>query len=252
MRKRIAILLVIGLLAIGVVPVFAQGVWPAWQHSFERGTAGWITDDTSGQGGWCGEITQHERGSGPVAPSRGHGYAIVEHGPCNEFWTNRGWSQGSGPFAPFGGFSESWPQSGFVTDIDIYLDPGWADGTSFTYANSIRVLEPEEGSVPFRYFTVPVEKSSRTLMVNGHAVDEAGWYTFRLEYTEEDGHVAVDFQLADRGRVLFTDAVTTTAYSNEATSSLTATDFGTGYAWFVALSDGLELPIDHSKYRPGK
>lgn len=247
MKKRIGILLAAGLLLMLAIPVLAQGVWPAWQQSFERDTAGWIGSEVSGAVGWCGEITRHERGSGPVAPARGHGYATVEHGPCNDFWANNGFPDGSAPYAPFGGYSESWPQSDFVTEIDIYLDPGWTDGTTFTYANSINRL----GDIGFRYFLVPVEKAGGTLSVNGHEVDSAGWYTFRFSFTDEDGHVAVVFELADRGRVLFADPITTTALTGEPTSSLSTSEFGTGYFWFVAISDGLDLPIDHAKYRPG-
>lgn len=254
MKKRLAILLVIGLLAVSAIPVFAQGVLPAYQQSFEQDTAGWITDETPGPAGWCGDITRYARGTGPVAPSRGHGYAAVEQGACNEFWQNNQGNQWleSGPFNPPGGYSESWPQSGFVNELDIYLDPAWADGTNFTYANSIRTLDPAPDEALFRYFTVTVHKDSDALWVNGHEVDRAGWYTFRFEFTEEVGHVAVRFELADRGRVLFDEPLTTTAYSGEATASLSTGDFGTGYVWFVTLSEGLELPIDHRKYRPGK
>lgn len=246
MNKRLVILLVIGLLAITAVPVLAERVQPAWQQSFERNTDGWIVDNIAGPAGWCGEITRYERGSGSVAPAKGHGYAVVAHGPCNEYWANNGFADGSGPYSPMGGFSESWPQSGFVTEIDIYLDPD--QNTSFTYANSIRHLDPVE----YRYFTVPVEKDGNTLLVDGHEVDQEGWYTFRFEFTEQDGHVAVDFELTDNGRILFSEPVTTTYYSGESVWDLAVADYGTGYTWFVEIADGLELPIDHSKYRPGK
>lgn len=249
MKKRLVILLAIGLLAISTVPLFAQGVMPAWQQSFEQDKAGWIGSETPGAVGWCGTTTRHERGSGPVAPSKGHGYATVEHGECNDFWDSI-FPNGSAPYSPLGGYSASWPQSGFVTELDIYLDP--TEPTTFTYANSIRFL-PLVGSEqpPFRYFAVDVMEDGDKLLVNGHQVAEAGWYTFRFEFSEEDEGLAVDFELADKGRVLFSEPIATTL-SGEATSSFTADNVGTGYAWFVQISEGLQLPIDHAKYRPGK
>jgi hypothetical protein len=246
MKRRISILLVIGLLLVAAAPLLAQGVQPAWQQSFERGTDGWIGNETAGPNGWCGEVTRHERGSGPVAPAKGQAYAVVEHGECNEHWAPT-FGEGSAPYSPLGGYSDSWPQSGHVTEVDIYLDPGWEDGTSFTYASSIREL----ASGDFSYFVIPVAKDSGSLTVAGHEVSEAGWYTFRFEFGDEDGQVAVDFELADKGRILFSKSITQTL-GEVATSSLDTADFGTGYVWFVQISDGLELPIDHSKYRPGK
>jgi len=32
-------------------------------------------------------------------------------GGCNEYWTENGFPDGSGPFRPFGEFSESWPST---------------------------------------------------------------------------------------------------------------------------------------------
>ena len=54
----------------------------------------------------------------------------------------------------------------------------------------------------FRYFLFPVAKSGGALMVAGNAVSEAGWYTFGVRFREVDGHLAVDFELAQNGKVL--------------------------------------------------
>jgi hypothetical protein len=246
-KKIIIILLTIGLFTIAATPILAEGVYPAWHQGFEQGTAGWFTNDTSGPEGWCGDITRYERGSGPVMPSIGKGYAVVANGACNEYWMNNGWSE-SGPYAPFGGYSESWPQSGFVTKLDIYLDPSWEDGTNFTYAVSAHLLDENE----FRYFLFPVAKESGALQVVEHEVSEAGWYTFRVRFREQSGHLAVDFELAQHGQVLFAQPMTATAFTGEQTSSFEISGVGTGYSWFVSLSPGLQLPIDQHMYRPGE
>lgn len=251
MKRIIVILVSIGLFMISAVAVLADGVFPAWHQGFEQDTAGWITDDTPGPAGWCGDITRYERGSGPVVPSVGHGYAVVENGPCNQFYRENTIWQESGPAVPFGGYSQSWPQSGFVTELDIYLDPGWQDGTSFDYYVSFRLLDRPfvEG---LRYLLFPVVKESGTLMVAGNAVSKAGWYTFRLKFREVNGHLAVAFELADRGQVLFAQPVTTTAFHGSDLSSIAVSNVGTGYFWFDSISPGLQLPIDHAMYRPGK
>jgi hypothetical protein len=246
MRKITIILLTIGLFTIATAPIFAQGVWPAWQQGFEQDTSGWYGSSTRGPLGWCGEITRYERGAGPAIPSAGAGYAVVENGDCNEYWTDNGWAA-SAPYAPFGGYSDSWPQSGFVTELDIYLDPNWEDGTAFTYSVSAHLLSENE----FRYFLFPVAKESAGLQVSGHEVSEAGWYTFRVSFQDEGGQLAVDFELARHGQVLFAHPVAATAFTGEQTSSLAVSNVGTGYSWFVFLSEGLELPIDQHMYRPG-
>ena len=89
-------------------------------------------------------------------------------------------------------------------------------------------------------------------MVAGNAVSEAGWYTFRVRFREVDGHLAVDFELAQNGKVLYAQPVSATAFSGEATSSFQVSNVATGYSWFDSIADGLQLPIDQHKYRPGK
>jgi hypothetical protein len=253
MNRKLALFLTLVLLVIAAIPVLADGVKPEWHQGFESDTSGWIDGSIAGRAGWCGIITRYDRGSGPVAPSVGSGYALVENGDCNEFWqTNpdNTWIV-SGPFAPFGGFSESWPQSGFVTELDIYLDPGWDEDTIFDYYVSMNLLDTP-GDAGFRYFRFPVEKNGEALLVVGHEVSVADWYTFRVRFREESGQLAVDFELARDGRVVYAQPMTTTAFYGAATSSFEVSNIGTGYSWFDSISDGLQLPIDQHKYRPGK
>ncbi|MBS3766086.1 hypothetical protein KGY71_06160 [Candidatus Bipolaricaulota bacterium] len=97
---------------------------------------------------------------------------------------------------------------------------------------------------------MPVEKNDGELSVFGNTVDEAGWYTFRQVFKNEDGNLSVDFELVRDGEVLFTQPLTKTALTEEKVSSYEPSNIGTGYAWFAAISEGLKLPIDeHELYK---
>lgn len=243
-----------------------------WQQGFNHGTTGWYGDDTPGALGWCGEIEQALRGENPVNPSAGRGYATVEQGGCNTHWSDAfGSGYRSAPYSPgpnFAAFSSEWPTGGFVVELDIYLDPTWtagdlASGTSifgpdgdfvddnttvFNYAVSLHEL----GTVAnFIYFGVPVMPDSGKLSIFGHPVTQAGWYTFRHVFTSDNGTLAADFELADsRGATLVTKSYTETFFG-VTVSGVTATDYGSGYLWFVSISPGLEVPIDEQLQRRG-
>lgn len=221
---------------------------PVFQQSFDDGTSGWLTDETSGSEGWCGDITHVSTDTGSVSPSAGSGYAVAEHGACNDYYVDNGFPS-SGPYGPFGEYSDEWPTGGFAGALDVYLNPNWSagpEGSVFTYAASIRLLG---GEYPdnLRYFFIPVAKENGSLLVAGHEVTDAGWYTFRHVFSSKDGTLAVDFELVRDDQVLFTQAIPATAQSGEETSSFTVSNVGNGYAWFVAIRSGLRLPIDEHK-----
>ena len=139
----------------------------------------------------------------------------------------------------------------YVANLDIYLNPGWQNGTGFMYAASIYMLEAT--GFPACYFAVPVEVQNGTVLVAGYPVSDAGWYTFRFIYGEEDGALTVAFELAQNGRTLFTQSFPNTAglvLPSVPTASLDADGVVPGYVWFVYISAG-PLPVDHFYYRPG-
>jgi hypothetical protein len=252
MRAILTLLAFLGLLSLCAAEVAAQESIAAWQQGFEENTDGWITDETPEAEGWCGDIERFESGGGPVEPSVGNAYAVVTHGACNDYWTENGFPEGSGPYAPFGEYSESWPSDGFTTELDIYLDPGWEAGTSFTYAISVRLLDVTPLPDSFRYLTLPVTKEEGELLVGGNVVSEAGWYTFRHRFMDDGGQLAGEFQLVRGDETLFTQELTTTGFSEEEISSYETSNVGTGYVWFVSLSEGLNLPIDEARFTPGQ
>jgi hypothetical protein len=246
-----------------------------WHQGFNHGTTAWYGGDTPGPLGWCGQITQVEKGGGSLQPSAGQAYATVEQGVCNDFWDGIFSAPGAtlvnGPWAPgpdFGLFSSVWPTGGFVMELDIYLDPSWTvgalepgtvnffapPGAVFTYAASLRELgSPADAFGTFYYFAVPVMPNDGKLTVLGHDVTEAGWYTFRHVFSDDGGELAVDFELAERsGGTLFTEPITTEFFSGAPTSNLIPTDLGSGYIWFASIAPGLELPIDEHRLRRGR
>lgn len=253
----------------------SSATFKTWHQGFNHGTTGWYGGGTPGPVGWCGEITQVERGSGSLSPSAGRAYATVEQGTCNDFWdpifSSPGATLVNGPWAPgpdFALFSSAWPTGGFVMELDIYLDPSWTaatlepgtvnffapPGAIFTYLASLRELaSPADAFGSFHYFGVPVMPDDGKLSILGHEVSEAGWYTFRHVFSDDDGELTVDFELAERnGGTLFTEPITTRFFSGAPTSDLTPTDLGSGYVWFASITTGLELPIDEHRLRRGR
>lgn len=212
----------------------------AWHQGFDHGTGGWIGQDPPGAGGWCGAIEARTRGEGPVSPSAGSGYAIVRHGPCNDYWATA-FPGGSGPYSPGAGYGSRWPASGLVQELDIYLDPALVgQGQNlFTLAASVHLLEEGE----FHYFFTPVDGAADgSLSVNGIQVTEAGWYTFRHVFSDHGGRLRDTFELARGHRVVGSIGTYT---------DLTSTDVSSGYLWFVNIEGGVDLPIDEHQARRG-
>lgn len=238
--------------------------FPVFHQGFNHDTEGWVDRDDPGGLGWCGTIERLDRGTGAVTPSAGRGYATVEDGACNDFWTGvfpEGFTSAPASLDP-DLLSTTWPASGFVQQLDIYLDPDeTAEGLTFIYANSVCVLaeddtcptsETDAGVFDFRYFAVVVTADGNAIDVAGHEVDEAGWYTFRHVFdSAEDGSLTVDFQLVKNGRTLATESIGSTLLSGESTSNFDVDDLGSGYIWFVSVADGLELPVDEHRLRRG-
>lgn len=241
------------------------GSFSPWYQGFEQNTEGWITDEISGPSGWCGDVAQQGSDDGPVEPSLGSGYAVVEHGACNDYWSENGFADGSGPYAPVA-YTDG-PTGDHMIAVDIYLDPRMSGGTTFLVSASVRLLDQES---PYRYFFVPVTKKGRGLFVAGRQVPEPGWYTFRFRFTDDAaGNLSAKFQLVEgfralrqglseegdvfgtlpRRQVLFTKQLTKTALTGEKTSSFSVSNVGNGYLWFVSIAEGLKLPIDQHQVR---
>ncbi len=226
-----------------------------WRQDFNFGTDGWITASTAeGPAGWCGEIERVARGAAGIAPSASRAYAVVRGGACNAYWSANGFSAGSGPYSPGGGYPLAFPEGGYTSKLDIWLDPAWAEGAGFSYVVSFTDLtaaadDPLHG---LRYLAVPVTVGADGLRVDGKAVEEAGWYSFRHTFADDGaGRLSVRFELVRRGHRLVDEAITSTHYTGETVSSFATSGVGTGYTWFEWITPGLSLPIDEHQVRHG-
>lgn len=243
---RVATMIVLFGMALGTATAQPEP-FQEWHQDFESGIDGWITDSTPGEGGWCGEIEHRDASSGRVEPSEGEGYAVVRQGPCNEYWQETAGFAAGGPTTPGAGFPQSWPDAGYATALNVYLDPD--AGTEFRLAASVTLLDPEDPSSPFRYFLVEVVPEGDGLSVLGQDVSEAGWYTLRYTFGDDDGALTVDAELHRDGEVVASAPLTTTAYSGEAASSFDVAELGTGYIFFETLGEETELAIDEYRVR---
>lgn len=223
--------------------------FPVYHQGFEKNLDAWVDGSGEGQAGWCGMLELRDRWTGEVSPSVGNGYAIAMHGTCNDFWTNLGYTDSAPSVQDPALWSSSWPVSGFVQQLDIYLDPAqFEDGLAFSYANSIKILEEME----FRYFAIEVTKEGDELYVDGFPVSEEGWYTFRHVFGSDEGRITVDFELIEHGHPIYTAPIERSLFSGDLTEDLETSDFGTGYLWFPAIAEGVGLAIDEYRLRPGK
>lgn len=241
--------------------------FPVFHQGFNHGVFPWIDGHPpdAGPAGWCGTVIHVDgRGADP-RPSAGRGYATVAMGACNDFWKGQ-FGDPDAASAPASGpnfelMSTTWPTSGFVQELDVWLDPAsYADGLAFIYANSlcVRALGPDDdvcdpqpaAPSPFRYFPVFVAKGGGALHVAGASVGEAGWYTFRHLFGSDGGALSVTFEIEKDDVVLGSEAVVATFLTAEATSSFDVADLGSGYVWFPLLA-GPPLPIDEHRLRPG-
>lgn len=245
---RIATIIILFGMTVGIAVAQPEPL-TEWHQGFESGTDGWITDSTPGEDGWCGEIERRDASSGSVEPSEGEGYAVVTHGPCNAYWAEvfAGMESETGPYSAGHGYPSAWPDAGYVSELDVYLDP--EGGTEFTLAGSVVLLEPAAPGSPIRYFFVGVMPEGDGLSVLGQDVTAAGWYTLRYTYGDENGSLTVDAELLRDGEVVASAPLTTTAFSGEAASSFDVTNLGTGYTWFASIGEGTEIPIDEHRVR---
>jgi hypothetical protein len=254
-----------------------------WRQGFEHDTAGWYDASTPGPVGWCGGIEAVQgRGLEGVAPapSSGRGYATVEAGDCNAFWDMLASLTGGEIFgAPYGPgpdqvlYSGAWPEAGYVTELDIWLDPDWSgvyqgnfawagspSASLVQYAATIFPTAPD--AEPFHtgphYFVTVDAAGEGALEVAGHRVEAAGWYTFRFVFSDVAGDVWVDFELDDRNgsNLAVIEGLEPTEllgpfkfpYAGQPPTA----EYGSGHVWFYDVAGGLKLPIDEHRVRRGR
>ena len=251
----------------------------AWHQGFEHDTSGWYDNSTNGPVGWCGGIEAVTTRPGPVdgvSPSAGTGYAKATMGLCNAFWTELEVPFGA-PYAPGPGlalYSSEWPTAGYVTELDIWLDPAWSGvyegnfafagsspDTLVQFATTIFPLDPDAEPFhtgPHYFVNVDAVPGSAALVVGDHTVTTAGWYRFRFLFSEEGGEARVDFELAERRGPVLTriDDIAPVnllgPFKAPFAAPLPTDAYGSGHIWFFDIALGLELPIDEHRVRRGR
>lgn len=222
-----------------------------WRQSFEDDTGGWVTRADPGETGWCGEIERVNISdlmcvADEIRPLSGDSHAIVRHGQCNEFWSGL-IPDGSGPASSFRPLNESFPDGGYVSSLNIYLDPTWDEGAGFGYADAFQDLDAEFPN--FRYLFVPVARTETGLFVGEFQVTEAGWYTFSTVYSGKGKRLSADFVLSRHDWPLYSQSHDVTLLSEETVDSFNIDNTSNAYIWFVYISQGLDLAIDEEQMR---
>jgi hypothetical protein len=272
---------------VATAVVEASAPLRSWHQGFESDVTGWYDAGTDLELGWCGSIEAVDarpRASASLRPSVGNGYAEVRAGPCNDYWSAQGIPAGA-PYAPGPDavlYSESWPAAGYVSELDVYLDPAWS-GTAVgslglflnptPYPASILQLAatimPRDYQLgtphpaPHWFASVDAVPGEAALLVEGHRIEEAGWYSFRFIFSDQRGEVRAAFELRDRtgGVLTRVNPLLPEALAGPIrvpfAESLLSADYGSGHLWFFdaplnpATFAPVPVAIDEHRVRPG-
>jgi hypothetical protein len=217
------------LLALLAVPALSfGGTIPIWSNGFETDTSGWYANG--------GAITQTPSGTGGITAASGNDYAEVT---------------GAGPYTQWGGYSSTFPDLGFITSLDIYLDPSVAG--YFTFSNAITA---KGGGYLNEYYFIGQHTAAGNILIDGEdydsgldistvgntlSIDTAGWYTFQSYFFNSGGNLDVDLS------VLNAQGATLKSWDIQNPSYNIATQVGGNrYGWFVNNSFP-SLAIDNSE-----
>lgn len=161
---------------------------------------GWIAGADSGN--WQGSVTRAVSGTNGITSATGVAHALV--------------GTGSGSYTRLGGYNSAFGQ-GFVTSLDVYLDPTWAAGQGFEWSaaankqdgNHLRDFIWHVGVVSGKGLLVNTSNNTdfsvnawKLENENGGAyvtVGGAGWYTLENVFYDNGGILAVDYNLKDSG-----------------------------------------------------
>jgi hypothetical protein len=209
-----------------------------WDQGFEVDVSGW----SDANSGWFGQITRVGSGTNGIASASGAWHALVTGDDV------------SAPFSQFDAYRDTWTGS-WTAEIDVYLDPDWADGEGFDY--SVAATGSDGAHQRDFIFHVTKDISTSTLLVAGSnntnfalrqdletinhfVVTTAGWYTLQHVFRDQAGALAVDLNLLDAGgNVLFTE----TRFN--AADLIPAEVGGNRYAWFTFADVTNGLAVDN-------
>jgi len=273
-KKRVSLILTLASVVVGVLvlQVLADAPPGPYFNGFEVNTSGWL--DTSNGGD--GSITREQSGY-----TNGGAYASGINSAMGQWHARVSGDQPcvvplpcSGPFTRWGGYSQEFPNGGYRTQIDIYLDVDWAathpdarfdfsssisrsDGTflrDFVFnAGTNRTIDPGPAgffinastnatrSGAFPENTCPNPSTPPNVCRAPVHITTSGWYTFRHTFRDDAGFLAVDFDIFPSGSTTPVPGGQWTIHSGDNMSIVG----GNRYGWF-ANEEIPDLAIDDS------
>ena len=237
-------------------------------QGFETDTAGWFDASNGGSGVIMRQPSGYAIAGGyasGIASSTAAYHARVSGVPCTVP------APCVGPNTRWGGYSDSFPIGGYRTEIDIYLDVGWAAShldARFDFSSAIndtagthrrdlvfnagtnRVVDPgpagffvNASTNAFRASSFPQNpcpspSTLPNLCRTPVHITSSGWYTFRHTFRDDGGFLAVDMEILNAGGGT---VALWTIYTGDAIAIVG----GNRYGWF-ANEEIAELAIDDS------
>ncbi len=232
-RRMAVIATFISLIAvmITIAPVAAV---PQFLQGFETDTAGWFDNG--------GTTTRVASGTSGIPSSSGAYHGVI-----------------SGPvFTRWGGYESVFPQYGFTTSIDVYLDMALADGVvdkRFDFSSAISAPDGNHRrDFIFHLGTNPSVANQWLASASNNApgwpgnparnpvdLTATGWYTLRHTFEDDAGVLKVTLDLI-RNNVVIGSWVL-----SDPTDVIGTTVGGSRYGWFTSQRfDFASLAIDNS------
>src|SRR5690348_1605465 len=238
-------------------------------QGFEQNTSGWF-DSSNGFDGTIKRVPSGYIDGGyadGISSSAGHYHARISGDPCDHTPATNCYSV----FTRWGGYSAVFPQGGYKTQADIYLDVAWSVGKAdwrFDWDSSINdssgnflqdyvfnagtdpsglggfvvnasTNATRSGAFPSNPCPNPGPATPGNYCRTPVPITQSGWYTFQHKFTDEAGSLRVDFSIFPRGSS--TPIATWFIRPGHPISSVG----GNRYGWFV-IDEIPELPIDNT------
>ncbi len=228
--------------------VSADAVANPYFNGFETDTTDW--NDYLGS-----TITRVASGYNGVTSADGDYHAVLGLGDLIDSGTYAG--QRIGPFTRWGGYEDTWPTGGYITELDIYLDMSESDGATAKNIDYSSAISTPAGNhrrdFIFHIGTSTSQANEWAVNASNNApndpnytgsavIDATGWYTFRHSFLDNgSGILEVVMEVLDTsGNVLGTWTRT------DPSDTIGTNVGGNRYGWIVT-NDFDELAIDNSE-----
>jgi hypothetical protein len=265
---------VVAALVLAFVPSLVEAAAPPgpFFQGFEKNTNGWIDSSTPGYDGTITRVPSGYPDSGyavGVPSAAGKSHARITGDSCDRTTATNCYSV----FTRWGGYSSTFPDGGYKTQADIYLDVAWAsshldyrfDWDSSINNNSGNFLQDyvfNAGTNPtptllspagffvnastnatrsgaFPENPCPDPSTSPNACRTPVLITQSGWYTFRHTFRDQGGSLAVDFDIFPLG------STTAVAHWTILPGHVMSSVGGNRYGWFV-IDEIPYLAIDNT------